>query len=115
MRVTFLLLLFATTAFAADDDSGEKTEKPLRVVPLITSTPLTGTGIGAAASYLYDVGEDSATSQLQAGAQYSNTDSITTFVRNNAFLKANTVISNTGFLWSDINSEFDGDDGRRVE
>jgi hypothetical protein len=115
MRVTFLLILFATTALAADNDSVEKAEKPLRFVPLVTSTPLTGTGVGAAASYLYEMGEDSATSQLQAGGQYSNTDSITTFIRNNAFLKANAVISNTGFLWSDINSEFDGDDGRRVE
>ena len=90
-------------------------EKPLRFVPLITSTPLTGTGVGAAASYLYKVGEDSAKSQLQVGGQYSNTDSITTFVRNNAFLKANTLLSDTGFFWSDINSEFDGTDGRRVE
>ena len=54
-------------------------------------------------------------SQLQVGSQYSNTDSITTFIRNNAFLKDNSVISNTVFLWSDINSEFDGDDGRRVK
>ena len=114
-RVTFLLLLIATTAFPANDDSSEKKEKPLRLVPLITSTPLTGTGVGAAASYLYKVGEDSATSQLQIGGQYSNTDSIATFIRNNAFLKANTLISDTGFFWSDISSEFDGTDGRRVE
>ena len=92
-RSVLFLLLFATTAFAADDDSGEKKERPLRIVPLITSTPLTGTGVGAAASYLYTVGEDSAPSQMQIGGQYSNTDSITTFIRNNAFLKANTLIS----------------------
>ncbi len=55
-----MLLLIATTAFAANDDSAEKKEKPLRFVPLITSTPLTGTGVGAAASYLYKMGEDSA-------------------------------------------------------
>ncbi len=30
-------------------------------------------------------------------------------------LKANSVVSNTVFFWSDINSEFDGDDGRRVK
>ena len=113
--LAYFLFLVATSAFAADEDSDEKKEKPLRFVPLITSTPLTGTGVGAAASYLYKMGEDSATSQLQVGGQYSNTDSITTFIRNNAFLKANSVISNTVFLWSDINSEFDGDDGRRVE
>lgn len=48
-----LLLLVATTALAAKDDSKKQEEKPLRIVPLITSTPLTGTGVGAAASYLY--------------------------------------------------------------
>jgi len=58
--VKSLLLLIATTAFAANDDSAEKKEKPLRFVPLITSTPLTSTGVGAAASYLYKMGEDSA-------------------------------------------------------
>ena len=84
-------------------------------MPLITSTPLTGTGLGAAASYLYKLDESSARLQLQIGGQYSNTDSITTFIRNNAFLRGNKLISNTGLLWSDINSEFDGDDGRRVE
>jgi len=114
-RSVFFLLLFATTAFAADEDSVEKKERPLRIVPLITSTPLTGTGVGAAASYLYTVGEGSATSQMQIGGQYSDTDSITTFIRNNAFLKANSLISNSAILWSDINSEFDGTDGRRVE
>ena len=67
--MTFLLLLVATTVIAANDDSSEKKEKPLRFVPLITSTPLTGTGVGAAASYLYKTGEDSATSELQVGGQ----------------------------------------------
>jgi len=41
-----ILLLFATSAFAANDANEEKKEKPLRFVPLITSTPLTGTGVG---------------------------------------------------------------------
>ncbi len=90
-------------------------ESPLRVVPLLTSTPLTGTGVGAAISYLYKADQDASMSQLQAGVQYSDTDSITTFLRNNAFFKANSLISNSRILWTDINSEFDGDDGREVE
>jgi hypothetical protein len=102
-------------ALAANADSSEKKESPLRFVPLVTSTPLTGTGIGAAASYLYKVDDNSATSQLQVGGQYSNTESITTFIRNSAWLKANYIHSNSALLWSDINSEFDGDDGRQVE
>ena len=123
-----LLLLLNTTAeciaatdadnsSADTDGSKEKTEKPLRIVPLITSTPLAGTGYGAAASYLYktDANPDSSASQLQVGGQYSNTDSITTFIRNNAFFAGNSWISNSVILWSDINSEFDDSDQGRVE
>ena len=107
--------IFGASIAIGANDNGEKAEKPLRFVLLITSTPLTGTGFGAAASYLYKLDENSAPSQLQIGGQYCNTDSITTFLRNNAFLRGNKLISNTALLWSDINSEFDGDDGRRVE
>jgi len=114
-----VLLAVFSAASAADGDRQEKTEKekesPLRIVPLLTSTPLTGTGVGAAASYLYRVDADSSMSQLEAGGQYSDTDSITTFLRNRAWLKSNHINSTSWLLWSDINSEFDGDDGRRVE
>lgn len=109
------LLLVAARALAADDNSNAKKESPLRFVPLLTSTPLTGTGVGAAASYLYKLDENSSMSQLQVGAQYSDTDSITTFVTNGAWLKANYINSGSRLLWSDINSEFDGDDGREVK
>jgi len=116
--VLFLLTAFAAVSAAEDDEeenSGETKESPLRIVPLLTSTPLAGTGVGAAASYLYRIDEDSSMSQLEVGGQYSNTDSITTFLRNRAWLKGNYINSNSWLLWSDINSEFDGDDGRRVE
>ena len=52
MRATYLLLLVATTAISATDDDCEQKEKALLFVPLVTSTPLTGTGVGAVASYL---------------------------------------------------------------
>jgi hypothetical protein len=100
----------------ADTESAkEVTESPLRVVPLITSTPLTGTGVGAAASYLYRLDEGSSMSQMQVGAQYSNTDSVTVFVRNNAFFRDNRFISNTAVLPSKTNSEFDDSDGDEVK
>ena len=110
-----LLSFFPVAALAANENSDEKEESPLRLVPLLTSTPLTGTGVGAAASYLYKLDEKSSMSQLEAGGQYSDTDSISTFIRNRAWLKANYINSFSRILWSDINSEFDGDDGRRVE
>lgn len=47
-----------------------KTEKALRVVPLITSSPLMGFGAGFAVSYLYNTDAwISSKSQLQIGGQ----------------------------------------------
>lgn len=100
----------------ADDQEvkQEPEEKALRIVPLVTSTPLTGTGVGLSTSYLYRLHESASKSQLQVGGQYSNTDSITLFIRNNAFFKGNDIISNTAILPAKINSEFDGEDGEDV-
>jgi len=92
----------------------EPTEKALRIVPLVTITPLTGTGLGFSSSYLYSLDEDSSKSQLQVGGQYSNTDSITLFIRNNAFFRGNDIISNTAILPAKTNSEFDGESGEEV-
>lgn len=87
----------------------------MRVLPLLTSTPLTGTGLGIGLSYLYDQGESSSKSQLQMGGQYSNTESITLYFSNNAFLKNNTIISNTALLPSLINSKFKNQDKDQIE
>jgi hypothetical protein len=88
-------------------------EKALRIVPLLTSTPLTGTGVGLAASYLYGLDDTSSKSQLQVGGQYSNTHSVTAFIRNNAFFRNNDIISNTAILPAKTNSEFD-EEGEEV-
>ena len=90
-------------------------EASLRIVPLVTSTPLTGTGVGVSASYLYSLDDTASKSQLQVGGQYSNTESVTLFIRNNAFFKNNNIISNTAILPAKINSEFDGENGEDVE
>ncbi len=108
-------LMQACPSVLADQDGAKKEESPLRFVPQLTSTPLTGTGLGVAVSYLYKIDEPSSMSQLEAGAQYSDTDSITTFVRNRAWIRGNNINSFSALLWSDINSEFDGEDGRQVE
>jgi hypothetical protein len=85
IAISFFLsnLAWATESGKNGDESGA-TEKALRIVPLLTSTPLTGTGVGLSASYLYQL-DESSKSQLQIGGQYSNTDSVTLFVRNNSF------------------------------
>jgi hypothetical protein len=109
------MLLVTTTGSAGEDASeAEPAEKALRIVPLLTSTPLTGTGVGLSTSYLYRMDEASSKSQLQMGGQYSNTDSLTLFVRNNAFFNGNAIISNTAILPAEINSEFDEEGGEEV-
>lgn len=50
---TFILLLsFTSLLMATEDTNTTKEESALRIVPLITSSPLMGAGLGAAASYL---------------------------------------------------------------
>ena len=108
--------LFAGPVLADEEPATkEPTEKALRIVPLVTITPLTGTGLGVSSSYLYSADEDSSKSQLQVGGQYSNTDSITLFIRNNAFFRGNDIISNTAILPAKTNSEFDGENGEEVK
>lgn len=69
-----------------------------------------GFGFGAAATYLYSTdGNISSKSQLQAGGQYSNTESFNLFVRNNAWFKDNKTFSSTIITYSDINNEFTSD------
>lgn len=43
--LVFLLLLTVSTAFGADDESDAQTGLRFRIVPLVTSTPLAGTGV----------------------------------------------------------------------
>jgi hypothetical protein len=111
-----LLLTTAVQTFAAADQSDSaKEESPLRIVPLITSTPLTGTGLGLAISYLYRADEGSSMSQLQVGGQYSDTSSTNFFIRNNAFFDGNRIISSSLLSVAKTNSDFKGDDGRKVD
>ena len=100
-----VFVLFLTRDIIAQDST--KTEKPFKIVPLITSSPLMGFGFGAAVSYLYttDSGESSK-SQLQIGGQYSNTDSYSLFLKNNAWFKKNRILSATVVTYSGINNEF---------
>ena len=66
-----------------------------------------GFGAGMAVSYLYNTGDGvSSKSQLQVGGQYSNTNSYNTFVKNNAWFKANKILSSTVVTYSSINNEF---------
>lgn len=118
LAVLIALVMAAPASVIAENksqsESVEPTEKALRIVPLVTSTPLTGTGVGLSTSYLYATDKDSSKSQLQVGGQYSDTHSVTLFLRNNAFFKNNSIISNTAILPGKTNSEFDNDSGEEV-
>jgi hypothetical protein len=112
-----VILLLSTQITVAGGKTVETQaeEKALRVVPLLTSTPLTGTGVGLATSYLYRLDDTASKSQLQVGGQYSDTKSVTLFIRNNAFFKNNDIIANTAILPAKTNSEFDDDSGKEVK
>jgi hypothetical protein len=113
--VVWLSTWHASPLFAEEETtSKEPTEKALRIVPLLTITPLTGNGLGLSSSYLYSLDDDSSKSQLQVGGQYSNTDSVTLFIRNNAFFKNNDIISTSAILPAKTNSEFDDANGEEV-
>ena len=89
------------------EEASQKKDSALKIVPLITSSPLLGTGVGAAASYLYSTdGENSSKSQLKIGGQYSNTESYNLFAANNAFFRNNSIISTTLASYSSVNNEF---------
>ena len=112
--VCSVLLAFINleTSFAQDST---KTERALSVVPLITSSPLLGFGVGVSTSYLYYTKDrNSSKSQLQVGGQYSNTQSLSLFIKNNAWFRGNDILSNTTMNYSDINNEFTSE-GQEVE
>ncbi|MEH6590490.1 MAG: BamA/TamA family outer membrane protein [Halioglobus sp.] len=114
LTLTAILTASVTVSAQEGKTDEEPTEKALRIVPLVTSTPLTGTGVGLSSSYLYRLDDNSSKSQLQVGGQYSNTHSVTLFIRNNAFFRNNSIISNTAILPAKTNSEFNGEDGEDV-
>ncbi len=109
LRCFILVFVFFLTTDSFAQDS-TKTEKSFKIVPLITSSPLMGFGFGAAISYLYTTDDGgSSRSQLQIGGQYSNTDSYSLFLKNNAWFNNNRILSTTVITYSGINNEFTSD------
>lgn len=101
------IILFLVFPFVAYSQDSTVTEKAFRIVPLITSSPLLGFGVGAAVSFLYDTDSgQSSKSQLSFGGQYSVTGSLTLFANNRAFLKGDRIRSNTLTSFASINNEF---------
>ena len=82
-------------------------QKNLAIAPLISSSPSIGTGLGAAASYLYNTDEESETSQLTVMGLYSNTDSYYGGLRNMAYLNGGKLRSMTAIGGLNIKNDFD--------
>lgn len=113
MKKQYLFTLFCLvvlTYATAQEEESKETEKALKIVPLITSTPLMGTGVGVGASYLY-TGDKSAASksQLNIGGQYTTTDSYNVYATNNLWLQENAIRLTTLGVYSSINNEFELD------
>ncbi len=108
---TYLLLLIVPLQIFGQEIDSIKTEKNFKIVPLITSTPLMGWGVGASTSYLYNADKSNASkSQLNVGGQYSSTKSYSLFAKNNLWFNDNGVLSSTNVMYSDINNEFEDDE-----
>lgn len=110
MKNLSILILLLSLIISSSSYSQEKTEKSFKIVPLITSSPLMGHGLGFSTSYLYYTkNANSSKSQLSVGGQYTSTNSYNIFVKNVAFFKENKIMSNTSITFSDINNEFDSE------
>lgn len=107
MKRTLLILAILCSATLWGQQDSLKKEKAFKVVPLITSSPLLGWGVGLSTSYLYNTGIGKASkSQLSVGGQYSNTNSYSTFLNNTAWFNDNKWSSATLMTYSSINNEF---------
>lgn len=108
--ILLAILLVLPILVKGQQKDKKETEKALRIIPLITSTPLMGTGVGVGASYLYAGDNSNASkSQLSVGGQYTTTDSYNIFATNNLWLRDNGIRSTTKGTYSSINNEFDLD------
>lgn len=109
ITIWLFLLLIPFPSFAGDTDSSS-----VKVVPLISSNPTSGTGVGGVLSYVYQADAGSAPSQLMAGGQYTNTDSYNTFLVNRSYFNDDKLQSITGLIYiynkSNFNYNADGID-----
>ena len=92
----FILLLSCTLLMGAD----------IKVVPLVNSNPTSGTGGGLVANVMYQADENSAASQLMAGALYTTSDSYALFGVNKAYFQADSLQSITGVAYIKNKSQF---------
>ena len=116
-RAFLLCFTLLTSLLQAEDNNTtidvEKSfkEGSYKLVPLISSNPTSGTGVGGAVTYLYTLDPNSSPSQLLSGAQYTNTKSYSAFAKNDAYLYNDHLRSTTVFSYVHNKSQFEVDPG----
>ena len=87
---SFLLLSTFVSA-----DSLQKEEPTFKVVPMISSNPTAGTGVGLMGSMTYKADSESSPSQAIVAAQYTNTESYSLYLINKLFFDQDKWQSNS--------------------
>jgi len=87
-RVFLLLVLFFGIANGEDSNS-------YKVVPIVSSNPTAGTGVGVMGVMMYNADKTSSPSQALISAQYTDTDSYNIFIVNKLFIDSDKWQSNT--------------------
>lgn len=101
--LTSLLMIYAAATISG---GGKVKAENLKIVPLLTSTPTSGTGVGAIATCLYETDKESSPSQLIVAGEYTNTDSYGIFAINRAFFSADRIMSVTSLAYAINRSRF---------
>jgi len=112
MKSLFLLFTLLSSLLIAEDNSTIDVSKSLKegsykIVPLVSSNPTSGTGVGAAVTYLYTLDPNSSPSQILSGAQYTDTKSWSAFIKNDAYLYSDKLRSTTVLSLVHNKSQFD--------
>ena len=103
MKKIFILILLVSMLFSSE----KQEDLNYKIVPTLTSNPTSGTGLGLIGMLLYNADENSSTSQLFGGGQYTNTDSYNFFAGNAMFFKGDKWQSKTIFSHFFNKSSFD--------
>jgi len=88
MKKLVSIVCIVLSLYAQDD-------KTLKVVPVISSNPTAGTGVGVMGTLMYEADEKSSPSQALLSLQYTNTESYSLFVVNRLFFDEDRWQSNS--------------------
>jgi outer membrane protein assembly factor BamA len=106
---------------SANKESKEKDSRDFVIMPIPISNPTIGTGLAAAAMYLYKIDEASPTSNTMAGALYTDTESWAAGVAQTTHFKADRYRANGVAGYGSFNLKFygigneAGDRGRHID